>query len=83
MRAHMRNSQIQQLAPLGWGLSQLKQVIHPTISLRSLPPLNVLCSFHPVLGVTPVRYQHPLTSLGRWQDRDTQRLAASGDKNAS
>lgn len=29
----MRNSQIRQLEPLGWGLSQLKRAIDPTISL--------------------------------------------------
>lgn len=65
MRARVRNSQIQQLAPLGWGLSQLKQVIHPTISLSLSSPLSVPSSFCPVFGVMLVRYQHPLTSLGR------------------
>lgn len=75
--------QIQQLAPLGWHLSQLKRVIHPTISLSLLSPLSVLSSFCPILGVMLVRYQHPLTSLGRWQDRDAWHLAASGNKNVS
>lgn len=83
MCVRMRNSQIQQLAPLGWGLSQLKQVTHPTVSLSLLSLLSVPSSFCPILGVTLVRYQHPLMSLGRWQDRDARHLAASGDENVS
>lgn len=46
---------IQQLAPLGWHLSQLKRVIYPTISLSLLSPLSVLSSFRPILGVMLVR----------------------------
>lgn len=79
MYACMRNSQ-SATGTSGMGLSQLKWDIHATIPL-SLTPLSVPSSFCPVLGVMLVGYQHSLMSLGRYQDRDAQHLAVSGEKN--